>query len=202
MISSTREDLMHYRKCASKLIDKLADEFQGQLSIADVSMEHNPQSGEHEEPAEVSAAWVERADWVVVIVGWNYGDDSDAQQLSSYTQQEYACALRLERKIFAFLTGEPGSENEYRVGPNESSDLKDWRGIQNDQLRERLRLFREQLGRYHVEFFKNLEHFEERLEKTLRNAIREQLEERTRYQLHRVQRGGALAILSSKSSRS
>ena len=73
MISSTRVDLGQYREEASKIIKKVAAEKEKWIQLVEVSMEKETQSGDRESPVDVSERWVEEADWVLVIVGFNYG---------------------------------------------------------------------------------------------------------------------------------
>ena len=73
MISSTRADLAQYREEASKVIKQVAAEKEKRVQLVEMSMEKEVQSGEGEFPVAVSKRWIEESDWVVVIVGWNYG---------------------------------------------------------------------------------------------------------------------------------
>ena len=95
MISSTRADLAQYREEASRIIKKVAAEKEKRVQLVEVSMEKETQSGDREFAVAVSKRWVEESDWVVVIVGWNYGTISDEVGADglSVTEWEYRHAF-------------------------------------------------------------------------------------------------------------
>lgn len=95
MISSTRADLMQYREVASDVIKEVAEEREETVQLIEVSMEKEIQSGDREFAVAVSKKWVEKADWVVLIVGWNYGTISteDGADGLSVTAWEYQHAI-------------------------------------------------------------------------------------------------------------
>lgn len=173
MISSTRADLGQYRKEASNIIKKVAAEKEKWIQLVEVSMEKETQSGDQEFAVAVSKRWVEEADWVVLILGWNYGTISDGEGADrlSVTEWEYRQAVKLGKRLFVFLAGEPDTTNEYRVCEEERADLKNWILKQDDEKKAKLDEFRRVLSQPHSEMYKNLRHFRERLEKTLKNAI-------------------------------
>ena len=173
LISSTRADLMQYREEASKVIGRLKGQFERRLQIVEVSMEKEVQSGERELAVEVSKRWVQESDCVVLIVGWRYGTISPDPRFDgiSVTEWEYRHACELQKKVFAFVVGEPGSVNVYRELDAQAPDLKDTMYSETDAHRTRLKAFKESLASTHLEYFKNLKHFSERLEETLRAAI-------------------------------
>src|SRR5215204_685330 len=112
MISSTRADLDQYRREANRILTGIADEKRNRVQVLEVSMESETQSGNREFAVEVSKRWVEESDWLILIVGWNYGtisDEPDAAGLS-VTEWEYrhACGFP-EKKVFAFVAGAPGT---------------------------------------------------------------------------------------------
>ena len=76
-ISSTRADLAQYREEASQVIRNVAEEKKKCVHLVDLSMEQQTQSGDREFAVAVSKRWVEESDWVIVIVGFNYGTISD-----------------------------------------------------------------------------------------------------------------------------
>ena len=172
MISSTRADLMQYREEASRVIKKVAGDCERRVQLVEKSMEKEVQSGDRELAVAVSKRWVEESDWVVLIVGWNYGTISSEAAATgiSITEWEFHHAVELEKRTYAFVVGEPGSANEYRVSDEENEDLKDWKDKQDEEHRAKLKAFKESLASRHLEYFKNLRHFSERLEKTLREA--------------------------------
>jgi hypothetical protein len=177
LISSTRADLFQYREKASEIIKKVAEEKENQVHLIDTSMEKETQSGYRERPVAVSKRWVEEeADWVVVIVGWNYGTitDEDGADHLSVTEWEYKHAIAKEKKVFVFVAGDPGCENQYRALPIEieKKDLKDWRwGEQNPEQINKIKMFRKHLLDGFVDIFCNLESFCKRLEKTIKKAL-------------------------------
>lgn len=176
MISSTRQDLAQYREEASTVIKKVNEERKKQFLIDEVSMERESQTGDREFPIEVSKDWVKESDWVILIVGWNYGTISDEPGANdlSVTEWEYNQATGdPNKKIFVFIAGEAGTPDQYRVSPEERQDLKDWRGTdkQTQEQWQKLQEFRRKLGKRHLEMFANLRMFRERLEKGLQNAL-------------------------------
>jgi hypothetical protein len=173
MISSTRADLSQYREEASRIIKKVAAEKEKHVQLAEVSMERETQSGDRESAVAVSKRWVEESDWVVVIVGWNYGTISDEKGADGYsvTEWEYRHASKLRKKVFVFMAGYPGTADQYRVSKEEKEDLKDWINKQTEEQKSKLEKFKQELRRCHLEMFANLHMFYERLEKTLKNTI-------------------------------
>jgi hypothetical protein len=173
LISSTRADLVQYREEASKIIKRVAAEKEKRVQLIDVAMEKETQSGDRELAVAVSKGWVEEADWVVVIVAWNYGTISDEAGANglSVTEWEYRHALTKDKKLFVFIAGSPGTENEYRVTGEEKKDLKNWFIGQKPGQLKKIEKFRHELGGPHAEMFANLQIFRERLEKTLKDAV-------------------------------
>jgi hypothetical protein len=172
MISSTRADLMQYREEASRVIKRVAGDFERKAQLVEISMEKEVQIGEREFAVAVSKRWVEESDWILLVVGWNYGTVStepDAKGLS-VTEWEYRRAVELSKKTFVFVAGEPKAENQYCVADGEE-DLRCWNDRQDPATRDKLKCFRDALASTHLEYFRNLRHFSERLEKTLRAAI-------------------------------
>ncbi len=173
MVSSTRADLMQYREEASSVIRKIAEEKEKGIQLVEVSMEKETQTGDEEFAIGVSKRWVEESDWVIVIVGWNYGSISTQQNAEglSVTEWEYRHAVANDKKIFIFMAGEPNTVNQYRVSDEEREDLKDWIPQQSVEQTEKLQAFKQELSHRNIGKFRNLQMFRERLEKTLRNAI-------------------------------
>ena len=180
MISSTRADLAQYREEASKIMKRVAAEKETRVQLVEVSMEKETQSGDREFAVAVSKHWVEESDWVVLIVGWNYGTISDEVGADglSVTEWEYRHTLALidkernkEKKLFVFIAGDPETTNEYRCSNEEKVDLKNWVFKQTEEQKKKLEKFRQELGRRHADMFANLHMFRERLEKTLKDAI-------------------------------
>ena len=77
----------------------------------------------------------------------------------------------VEKKTFAFLAGEPNTEDEYRASAEENEHLNNWNDKQDEETRNKLKAFKELIATTRLVYFKNLRHFSERLEKTLRTAI-------------------------------
>jgi len=173
MISSTRADLSQYREEASQIIRMVAAEKEKKVQLVEVSMEKETQSGDREFAVAVSKRWVEEADWVVLIVGWNYGTISDEEGAGglSVTEWEDRHAILRQKKLFVFIAGNPGTANQFRVSSEEREDLKDWIQKQTEDQKKRLEKFKDELGERHADMFANLRMFRERLEKTLKEAI-------------------------------
>lgn len=175
MISSTRADLAQYREEASRIIREVALEKENQVQLVEVSMEKETQSGEREFAVAVSKRWIEKADWVVVIVGFNYGTISSEQDADglSVTEWEYKHAVARDKKIFVFMAGHPETADEYRCSTEERVDLKNWMmdGKQTNDQKEKLQQFKANLGKSFLTYFGNLPKFRERLGITLKKAI-------------------------------
>jgi len=173
MISSTRADLAQYREEASRVISQIAAEKERQVQLVELSMEKETQSGNREFAVAVSKAWVDKADWLVLIIGWNYGTISDEPGADGLgiTEWEYKHAFESGKKLFVFMTGDSGTANRYRVSDEEREDLKDWIPKQTPEQSAKLDHFRHEVAQRHAEMFTNLNAFRERLAKTLRNAI-------------------------------
>ncbi len=169
MISSTRADLMQYREVASDVIKEVAEEREETVQLIEVSMEKETQSGDREFAVAVSKKWVEKADWVVLIVGWNYGTISteDGADGLSVTAWEYQHAIEKKKKVFVFIAGDPGTTNEYSKSSEEKHNLKDDFFSQTEDQRKKLEAFRKELSSSHAELFSNLSIFRARLKKTL-----------------------------------
>src|SRR4029077_632563 len=114
MISSTRKDLNQYREVASAVIKKVAEEQEKRAQLIEVSMEKETQSGDREFAVAVSKRWVSESDWIVLIVGWNYGTISDEEGANglSVTEWEYRHAIDKGKKVFVFIAGELETANE------------------------------------------------------------------------------------------
>jgi len=173
MISSTRADLMQYRKTASAIIEKLRKENQAKRGIIEVSMEEAVQTGKREYAVALSKKWVKDSDWVILIVGWHYGtitDEKDADGLG-VTEWEYRHALALGKEIFVFAAGVPNSADAYRASDRAKAPLNDWTIQQTPEQLEKLKAFRQELTTRHAAFFRDLDAFEKKLELTLRDNI-------------------------------
>lgn len=177
MISSTREDLMKYRKRASEVIEKLRKEHQGRREIIEVSMEHEPQTGERESAVAISKKWVEGVDWVVLIVGWHYGTivHEAGATPTGITEREYDHAVTCTKKVFVFLGGETEPDEFFPVSKDEDENLPRFGNKATQEQAEKLKAFRQKLTNKHASFFKNIDHFEEKLEATLQEARRPQI---------------------------
>lgn len=177
LISSTRADLAQYREEASRVIKDVAEEKEKWVQLVDLSMEKQTQSGEREFAVAVSRDWVTKADWVVVIVGWNYGTISDEPGADglSVTEWEYRHAIALGKKLFVFVAGEPNTADRYRVSAEEREDLKDWIRKQTAEQATKLEGFKRELCKPFTAMFTDLQAFRERLAKTLKNAIDDQI---------------------------
>ena len=172
MISGTHEDLAPYWAEARAILRKVADEKQKYAQLVEVSMEKETQSGERESALAVSRRWVAQSDWIVVIVGFNYGTRSvDDVEGRSITECEFAHAAQLKKKIFVFMAGEPRTVDEYHWTEPGEQDLKNWMADQSDDAKKRLRDFRNTLRVAHVTMFASLQAFRDRFADTLRKAV-------------------------------
>lgn len=189
-LSSTTLDLAYYRVVAHQVIDKLNDEFNGQYSLTGKSMISEPLSGERETEVEVSRGWVAKADWIVLIVAWHYGfvpegkpgKPREAWEPCSVTEWEYREAtdpLKPPKKCFVFIAGdENDGDLEYRAleKAKEPVNLIGFKGTSKHA--DKLAAFKDTLkaGRpVQFKLFRNIEHFRQVLDGTLRSKILEDL---------------------------
>ncbi len=181
MISSTRDDLTEYREAAMEFIVRLADDNKDRMQIEAVGMERKVQSGDSEQAIAISKVWVEKSDWMILIVGWWYGTVSDEPEAKgmSVTEFEYRRFMELKeqdsnRKVFVFVTGNEDTPEEYRVGQTDHKDLSKWMGKGSPEQRQIIEEFRNDISKPFITFFKNLEDFKEKLDKQLRASIEAQ----------------------------
>jgi hypothetical protein len=168
MVSSTRADLGEYRQEAAEVIESLRGDFERDLQVIDVSMERQLQSGLPEGPAAVSQRWVEESDWVVLIVGWNYGSLSaePGTEGLGFTEIEYRHARDLHKRVFMFMSADKAGAGE----PPHDSDAA------HQQLLDR---FRDDLkGRFFLAQFADRKDFRNVLRRTLRQALQDERDRR------------------------
>ena len=186
-LSSTTSDLAHYRTVAHQVIDALNDEFNGQYSLTGLSMTSETQSGERETAVDVSRRWVAEADWIVLIVAWNYGFVPDGEpgrlradwEPCSVTEWEFRQATQVSdppKKCFVFMAGErsDGAEFEYRA-LDMTKEPVNLMGFLAADRADKLAAFRKTLRGGRFELFRNVEHFQQRLTQTLRRKIQKDL---------------------------
>ena len=179
MISSTRADLMPYRERTRQVLEKLRSEMKDKLSIIEVSMEEEVQTGDQKPPIKKSLEWVKKSEWMVLIVGWHYGTISKepGNDGRSVTRWEYDYTVELKeddpkRKVLVFLTGNSGTPNAYHGRADPAENLLHWHGKQNEAQRKGIDEFRAELSDgKHAAFFKDIEDFADQLERTLRKNI-------------------------------
>ncbi|MCB1507034.1 MAG: DUF4062 domain-containing protein [Hyphomicrobiaceae bacterium] len=174
MVSSTREDLIDYREAAAKIIEEIARNERNRFQILNTSMEDNTQLGVVESAIEASKRWVKEADWICVILGWNYGTvaNSDASGVS-ITEWEYRHALELReeganKSIFVFVARDLNSADPYREVDVGKRDLKDWLASPHA---EQMKTFRTCACGNHATMFRNHADFCGQFEATLRDAV-------------------------------
>jgi Domain of unknown function (DUF4062) len=169
MISSTRKDLGPYCDRASQVIQRVASQRTNRIALREISMEEMPQTGAREFAVEISKQWVDESDWVILIVGYNYGTISDEEGADglSVTEWEYRHAFKMEKKIFVFL---PEQAN-YAPANSDEPNLMRWGLDQSEDQRKKLSAFRTLVATPHSAFFRNIDDFAGQLEKTLHWAI-------------------------------
>lgn len=192
-ISSTTSDLAPYRVVAQQVIDELNDEFIGRFSLTGTSMMSEPLSGERETEVEASRGWVAKANWIVLIVAWNYGfvpatePGKPAKPLHewepcSVTEWEYWEAVKVSqppKKCFVFIAGDE-NDGDLEYWPLEKArepvNLMKFKGTSKHA--DQLASFRNTLkaGRpIQYKLFSNIEHFRQGLKTTLRKKIEKEL---------------------------
>lgn len=173
MISSTRADLMAYRNKAADILEKLRRACQSKVQIITVSMEEEVQTGGREFAVAISKKWIKASDWVVLIVGFNYGTISTEEGANglSVTEWEYRHAVETGgKKIFVFIAGEPGTSNAY-TGKVDAENLALSMFSQSEEQSRKIKAFRAFVGGPHADYFSDINHFSSRLERTLEKAI-------------------------------
>jgi hypothetical protein len=179
-ISSTTKDLGQYRDEAEQEINKLNNEFRDHFRLEPITMDNSVQSGERETAVKISQQWVSEADWIILIVGWNYGYIAPDQQLS-VTELEYHQALNntpRPKRCFVFIAGDPETDgaNGYTYNPNqEKTNLHLWasaaEALKDMKRWDHICRFRKELQQRHHALFPNIIAFREELARTLRRAI-------------------------------
>ena len=168
MISATRKDLGLYCDRASEVIGRVAAQRANRIALREISMEEMPQTGDREFAVEISKKWVEDSDWVVLIVGHNYGTISkeDGADGLSVTEWEYRHASRKDKKIFVFL-----AHADYAPSTQNEPNLTNWGLKQSEDQRTKLLAFQALVATPHSAFFRNIDDFADQLEKALHWAI-------------------------------
>lgn len=181
-LSSTTSDLASYRKVAHEVIDEINAEFIGRFSLTGSSMLSEPQSGERQTAVKVSRDWVAAADWLVLIVAWNYGFVPPGAKCS-VTEWEYREAVensKPPKKCFVFLAGgdEPGDgELAYFPIKGKEDNLMKWKGCSGHE--EELAAFKSRLRGGPHRLFSDIDHFRKLLASTLKRRIERELAARS-----------------------
>jgi len=179
-ISSTTKDLSYYREAALEVINELNDYFEGELLIKARSMNEELLDGERRTPVRLSRDYVSKADWIILIVAWNYGFVPDpepepngqtyAWEPCSVTEWEYRQAVEVckpRKPCFVFMAGDPTDNPlNYRALEEkiEPIDLSEWR----DKASEKMKEFRSTLRQADLKLFKNVEKFSGLLKESLK----------------------------------
>jgi hypothetical protein len=176
LISSTSRDLEPYRRAAQVLIEQVNREFSDSVHLETVSMESALQSGKGETIHQLSEGWANQVDWVLLIVGFYYGEvrAETGADLLSLTECEYNVCSRHRKRCFVFLAGEPGTPKGYKSLTHEEGDLKDWLvvpDLQTDEQRAKIKAFRARLRASAHTPFSSFADFHTELGSTLRRAV-------------------------------
>jgi len=181
-ISGTSSDLFQYRNVAESVIKELNDEFGGRFILEPMSMDNQPLDGVAEPADTRSWAWIAEADWVVLIVGWNYGTWASTTKNGkaiSITEGEYLTAMEDSppKKCFVFLAGENSDipTVQYHACPHEAYNLANYThfDIASKDLKawEAVKRFRTMLREKGAHLFPNIDKFKLALKKELREAV-------------------------------
>src|SRR5262249_34135702 len=149
----------------------LNEEYKGEFQLVDQTMDNQGQSGERETAVDVSKEWVRKADWILLIIAWNYGHVQEGQE-RSVTEWEYRCSQEMcepPKQCFVFLAGEKtdGDKRYERKKPDLEENLADWAIPPDDEQKEaawrenrkRLQRFKSDLRTRHCELFSDIEDF-------------------------------------------
>jgi hypothetical protein len=172
MISSTRADLMQYRRAAIAVLQELQSIFSERFQIVPIGLETAAQTGDGEYPVAKSKEWVDASDWVILIVGRHYGTITNEAGVNglSVTEREYRHALATGKKIFVFLSGPNHSTDPYD-GQGDDEPLSIWTMEQTEDQAAGLKAFRDTLAERVTALFRNARHFEKSLRLTLTRAL-------------------------------
>ena len=176
-ISSTTRDLNQYRQEAGEVIEQLNQDFKGRFLLNCDTMHTKVQDGERKTAVEVSRGWIRKADWVVLIVGWNYGFVPPNQKIS-VTEWEYIEATEQSKKCFVFVSGDPdkdGDRGYYPKREREPVPLSKWTTKdevdRNPKGWESVCRFRKELISNQGKLFPHIDEFRNELKRTLREAV-------------------------------
>lgn len=176
-LSSTTLDLAQYREVAGDVIAELNQRYEGRFNLVRSDMSKELPTGAPLTPVQISTDWVQRADWMVLTIGFWYGqvpDDADC----SITDTEFRTAKANGLQLFVFKAGGKDQKpNAYRALPEEVEriDLKDYQVPTQDK--DRFERFLAAVQGYTTPvLFKNLDHFKELLEQSLRQRIELELD--------------------------
>jgi hypothetical protein len=172
-ISSTTRDLHGYRMEAHAVIDELNRLFRRRMSVHPVHMDTEPQTGERKTAVEVSRGWVSQADWMILIVGWNYGyvHPHENPEAISVTEWEYRQATHSTppKERFVYLAGDLKDQDKaYRPPRGEVPHLYEWTDVEGcrhqdaDSL-QKAKKFRAELRKRDVRLFPDLGAFRRQL---------------------------------------
>lgn len=175
MISSTTSDLQEYRDASIAVIQKIDERYQDTIRIRPTSMEKETLSGDRETGPDVSLRWVEESDWVVLIIGWNYGTIIKEGENTGISITELEYRHSKEKKIFVFMAGAPKTADAYRALSDEKIDLLAENLTQTEEQRSKLEKFKQELGKNYLKFFSNLADFKDKLEISLDVAVQDYL---------------------------
>lgn len=175
-ISSTTQDLVHYRRVAIDVVESLNRNHGEHFPLHVVAMDTQRPDGERQTAVEASRSWVAAADWVVLIVGWHYGWTAPGE-CCSVTEWEYREASREtdpgrpnKKKLFVYLAGE-STDGEWAYSPSDSRSLEPVDVSTYRPGSEALQRFRLELRSRTCALFRNIEDFERQLSEALSRRI-------------------------------
>lgn len=177
-LSSTTADLAQYREIAGEVIVELNKDFEGRFSLVRSDMFKEKPTGEPETAVETSERLARKANWLVLIVGFWYGDVPKGAGCS-VTESEFRAAKAAQLPIFVFKAGAKGQKpNAYRALPEEieRENLKDH--VAPLEHKEKFEAFVASACAHSPPvIFKNIDHFREELKQTLKQRIDNDLAE-------------------------
>lgn len=175
-LSSTTLDLAQYREAGGALVKELNHEFEGRFHLVCSDMFNEVPVGSPLPPLQTSTGWAEQADWVVLTIGFWYGQVPEGAACS-ITEQEFRTVRSRGVPLFVFKAGDRGKPNAYRSLPEEIErvDLKDYVVPAADA--DMFQRFLDAVQAYATPLvFKNLDHYREQLKQTLRQNIMARLD--------------------------
>src|SRR5690348_16329716 len=169
-------DLWEYRNAAYEVILSVDKDYQEKFRLIATGMDTKTPSGDLKDAVAASIGYVDEAQWIVLIVAWNYGFIAGG---CGVTETEYRHAIeqcKPPKPVFVYLAGEKNDQppsKQYLYKAPEKVNLADWkdRTLTNDEQYTKLTAFKQELRVKEFKLFAGLDDFKESLRETLLHRI-------------------------------